>query len=460
MFGTYETQKSSTLGRFVNLLGIILVCSQLAHAQSNEKIPTPEYYGLYAVADGKIIWSDESPSSSSQKMVEIRLGGGSAYSSVMKGATSAEINTARVLEFPGNVRFLVFTSLLAGEIAGKLTIQPLLYARKISVEVRWPNPSRNTGMENAWDSGVSAIGGITETNLTQPIKLRVKPAPGRADMALAVPSEELTPGVYKLSARSSGKFILFAVGPLAEAEGTKCVDVSYIVDNGFLAAMPKAQVQPCSGQGHPSDSRPSADQPDPSAPTSAPPSPPAAPGCSDYESCLRDAATALQGQRWNRSLSNFQRASSLQPAKPEAWKGQGDVLFSTGQYGEAAVMWQKSLGLGGVIAFRVCHERSFNCQPGTFSLSGGEISFTEANGQRLFAVAPSAVEVKGVYGSLSGSTHYFRLRVSGRNYNFDYYPPEGACEVKSFQVECLEPALTRQKFVANYITLAIPQLAK
>jgi len=174
--------------------------------------------------------------------------------------------------------------------------------------------------------------------------------------------------------------------------------------------------------------------------------------CSDYESCLKDGQHALEAGQWDQALAGFQKASSLRPTEPEAWAGIGRAYLASGEYSDSPTAWDKVLSLGGQITFSVCHERGFSgCEWGNLTLGSNEISFANASGQKLFSVAPT--EVAHVW----AWRRYFRLRVSGKAYNFDFVPLGVECQKKLF-VECPEQGTGQQSAVGNYVLQAIPKI--
>jgi tetratricopeptide (TPR) repeat protein len=174
--------------------------------------------------------------------------------------------------------------------------------------------------------------------------------------------------------------------------------------------------------------------------------------CSDYESCLKDGHHALEAGQWDQALAWFQKASSLRPAEPEAWAGIGRAYLASGEYSGGPTAWDKVLSLGGQITFSVCHERGLSgCESGNLTLGPNEISFASASGQKLFSVAPT--EVAPVWAKRT----YFRLRVSGKAYNFDFIPLGVECRQKLL-VQCPEQGIGQQSAVGNYVLQAIPKI--
>jgi hypothetical protein len=122
--------------------------------------------------------------------------------------------------------------------------------------------------------------------------------------------------------------------------------------------------------------------------------------------------------------------------------------------GELTSAWNKALELGKPVEIGACRAGGLirggrTC--GTLSLSHEEVSFTQSNGQKVFAVPPSQVKIKGV--DLPAGV--FSLEVGGKVSTFAYVPtgvdcPNGACP---------EEGLLQQKAVAVYVAQTIRKLA-
>jgi tetratricopeptide (TPR) repeat protein len=82
--------------------------------------------------------------------------------------------------------------------------------------------------------------------------------------------------------------------------------------------------------------------------------------CPDYAACLTSGSASLSAGQWDQSLTDLQRASTLEPGKPEAWAKLGHVYLASGQYSEAAAMWDKALSLGGSLTFGAWLQRGFH----------------------------------------------------------------------------------------------------
>jgi tetratricopeptide (TPR) repeat protein len=201
-------------------------------------------------------------------------------------------------------------------------------------------------------------------------------------------------------------------------------------------------------------------QPSPGAPVSAPLS--NAPAiCSDYNNCLKNGNDALRVARWNEAIANFHHASSLEPSKQAPLALLAMANLSAGQDGEVASAWDKILQIGQSIGLGVCRERAIRGDSGTLFLSSKEISFRDQKNQTVFAVPPSDVTSLGAqqYGTEYGYAPFFGLRIAGKVYRFDFFPPGITCNTQSPVVQCPDAGRHQQIVVDNYVAQTIPKLA-
>jgi len=182
-------------------------------------------------------------------------------------------------------------------------------------------------------------------------------------------------------------------------------------------------------------------------------------GCGDYTSCVQQGAQAIQSAQYDQALAYLQKASSLDPTKAVPWGYIGAVYLATGQYDQVPAAGNKNLSLGGPLGLKACHLKTLQpCEQGNFMLGLKEISFFGPTGQKLFAVAPSQVVVKGAVNLPSLANAYFSIQVEGKNYKFDYIPVGVTCQMNAF-VQCPQQGIDQQLAVANYVAQTIPRLA-
>jgi tetratricopeptide (TPR) repeat protein len=181
--------------------------------------------------------------------------------------------------------------------------------------------------------------------------------------------------------------------------------------------------------------------------------------CNDYGSCITAGKTALSSSQWDDAIATFQKASTLDASRPDAWVGMGNAYLGASRTEEASAMWDKALGLGGPVTFNGCHERGLSgCEAGDIVLGPKEVSLTTASGQRLFSVAPSEIRIERTFNRSKFGSAYFRLKAAGKSYNFDFYPFGVTCQTKLL-VQCPQEGFAQQSVVANYVLQTIPKLA-
>jgi len=180
---------------------------------------------------------------------------------------------------------------------------------------------------------------------------------------------------------------------------------------------------------------------------------PPAPACGDYAACLASGTAALSAQQWDQSLANLQKASTLDPAKPEAWAEMGSVYLATGQYQDAVAMWDRALQIGGNLQFRVLYLHGFSSEWRTFRLSAKEVSLVGVSSARPAEVS----SVKSAKAPFTTSW-YFTMKIGDKKiYRLYYAPPGVGCEEPAR--ECNEPAPSQMETVANYVAQTMRKLA-
>jgi len=198
-----------------------------------------------------------------------------------------------------------------------------------------------------------------------------------------------------------------------------------------------------------------------SAATSAPPLPTASSSCGDYDTCMKNGGASLEKPEGGaEALTEFEKASRLDPTKTEPLAGKGYAYLQMAEYDHAAYMWDSALKLGATLSISVCHAGAACGDTGDFLLSTKEVSFVNKKGEKKFAAVPSTVtsEVgspKVLLGNGKIVAYYVQLQISGKNYRF-YYGPKGPQCKANFM--CSEPGLTQQKVVAEYVQNTLDKL--
>lgn len=433
-----------------------------AVSQASEQLPVPEYYGIYAVVSGKLVKLD-AQQIRPEETVRVRLGQRNGVGNILQGSAVAGSTTAEIGKFGSDLKVIVFSQSSGVQssldIAKSLHLESLVFVRNLMVDTGWPNNVKRSGPENGWESGdapeLLVMGG---GDRAKSLEFLMKPLPGHPDMVVAALAEKLKPGVYRLRVGEADPFsgrrgFLFAVDPVADGEISKCVDalVTYSMN------MSNSKYTACGGVAHASNNTTSAAVPSSS---NAPPSNSTVPSatCTSYDDCFHSGQIAFRSADWSQAIADFQMAEKNRPESGEPLEWIGNSHLAAGRISDAVEAWDKALTLSGRLLFSVCHERGMKrCEVGALTLNTEAVSFA-VSGQRLFSELPSEIAVAGQTKSMFKSGASLSLRVKGQNYDFDFFPVNGACQTGSF-LHCSEDGVRQQLALRNYISQAIPKLA-
>jgi hypothetical protein len=217
------------------------------------------------------------------------------------------------------------------------------------------------------------------------------------------------------------------------------------VSDAVLQAMVEAGGQPMAAAPVPPAAPPSAESPSPAA-------------CGDYTSCLSAGKAALNSSQWDQSVAYLQKASLLDPSKPDAWAEMGKAYLATGQYQNAVGMWGKGLELGGTLEFQVWHAKGIHYERGTLRLGANEISFIGPDQEKAFWGTPKDISFhKTGTGSALSPASLLGLKIAGKVYRI--YPVPLGVECRKPAGLCGEPGKSQQVAIARSIDQAIARLA-
>jgi hypothetical protein len=188
------------------MLSLILeltVFGQTVCAQTNEKTPKPEFYGVYAVQGNNLLGLTVSWSTHTAPKTPIRI------NMELPGHIDYMRNPDAVGLSP-DVKFLFY---LENPIttAQKSSLQRWFFKRNVTTWDTYQHPPRREKSESAnyWAA-------------YERIELLIKPVEGQPQMVLGVPSKPLEDGVYALDIESSLSF--FSVGSVEAVRRTMCFD--------------------------------------------------------------------------------------------------------------------------------------------------------------------------------------------------------------------------------------------
>jgi hypothetical protein len=289
-----------------------------------------------------------------------------------------------------------------------------------------------------------------DTGTAQPQAAQPGPQPEQPATAQAAPAQGLTNDdvIKMVQLKLADSVIIAKIKSSACAFDTSVDGLTKLkqagVSDTVLQAMVEAGGQPAAAP--------------PAQPAPAPVETPGPPACADYASCLATGSTALGAGQWDQSLANFQKASTWDPTKPEAWEGMGDACLALGQYSQAVTMWDKALGLGGTLTFGAWHYKPAHFERGTFHLGAKEVSFAVASEKTVFSVAPTeASSVKSHHPPLARNAWSLGMKIGGHQYWFSFVPLGVQCENP---LRCGDPAgYAQEEAVANYVAQTIGKVA-
>jgi len=434
------------------LLAELVGSWQVVLAQGTEKLPIPEYYGVYAVTDGKLASVIEGKAPHRPQTQSIELYSLAGFSRKSYSA----------FQFSPDVRFVVYSPSASG-------LGQLIRLYKLSYVNNFLHKN---------DSGqvvkVEQVNGMLMARLSKlEINLLSKPIPSQSQMIQLIPEENLTPGIYVLFNQTLERWWLapFFVSSSGFLKPTDCVDINFStmgfgggmdISDYFLRHRPRefpdlteehysiCKPTPGETKEHPS-TRDRRVSPAETKPT-----------CDDYDSCLKNGVDEFNLRNFDHSLECLKKASTLNPSEPHVWEWLSMVLLATGHYSEVLAIWDKILQMKGNLSFRVCLESGLICDEGAITINPNEISFVDRKGKQLFASPPSEVvtlntERKKVL--LGNAFVRFKLRVARKEYNFNYIPYQHDGCQKGKYYACTEPGPDHQEAVGAYVIQLIPKLA-
>jgi hypothetical protein len=443
--------------KFVNdlahaaIIGIFLCCTfapQPGRCQSDAGLPVPEFYGIYAVSNGRLIKLD-GKEIHTEKSVSVRMGQRQPVSGILNGAPVASSATASVPVFSADLKVIVYVQsggmvspLL---IAEPLRIEPLVFVRNLSVDTGFPNNVRRTGPENGWEYGnAPELLGLATGDHPEGLELLKKPFPGQKDMIIAGFAEKLSPGVYRFTLEpgddllglGGGKYFTFAVEPIPDAESTKCVDATVT----YAMMVSNVKYRACPGVA----ARAARDE---STATS---------GCTTYDDCMQTGYATFKKSEWGASLAAFRKAAEQNhDGLPWFWIGDIDLLVSVDEVPGA---WDKALSSGASLPIPVCRGSLLKgCEQGTLTLSPKTISLQFGRKEEFTVATTDVISVKPTEHKLE-SFASVDIQVNGKKYSLDPIPLGVPCNWGP-HATCGEDGMAQQKAVADYLAKTISRLA-
>lgn len=443
----------------VSLLYLAII-PRVCLAQSKPSSRLPEYYGVYAV-DGANLYSliggnpsDKAPIQPIE-VYSFETGSAKSYSAAA---------------LPSGVVFIVFDQ-ASGDLVRTLGLYRLPYGRNLV--------ATNSDAPLAGQSLGPQLAPLHRTLAARlqafQVPLLSKPIPSQPQMVQVVPSSPLAAGVYLLfepiGQKSESQWI--AVGS-PQRQATDCVDITFPAGGfgGVLqmndywmmhgpAAFPEItpdHYKACGAE--PGDNggvRPVSASPAPGAPSGFVPPPPQ-PDCGNYSDCLTKGDDAYRSSAWPLAVMDFEAASGMDAAKPDAWVKLGLANLASGRGAELATAWDKALARGGTVAFDVWQIAGMHYDRSLFRISSETISLMGPNGETAFSVSPSQVtSLQSRRLAFGGDSWAFQLKAAGHSFTFYFFSVGVECK-KPYA--CNSPAgYSQQRTVADYVVQAIQKLS-
>src|SRR5262245_57109513 len=307
---------------------ILLICFTnwvFVFAQGSDKIPLPEYFGIYAVEKGQLYAVKDGKTTNQAPTHNIQL-----YS-IAKGTSQSY----PAFVFPSDIKFLVFQPDTSSYIQG-LTL------------IKLPFVSRNlgSGMNNSINEWIAAR--VPKFS----IQLLSKPVAAQSLMIQAIPQSDLQPGFYALyyqnpnQLRAQVWWTFLEIKSSEQPNRTDCIDILFqtggvlggmemsdyfmrygpadfpiITEQKYRACDPRVAI--------------SNKESDPSPRLGESATPSVGPNCNTFDGCMDSGLKAVRSQNWEQASANFTRASSIEPLDPRVWSALGAINLIKGNNEEA-----------------------------------------------------------------------------------------------------------------------------
>lgn len=194
---------------------VCATCELRAGASAGASVPLlPEFFGTYAVVEGGLHGIDVGVSTVSPEVFPVLV-------CRTEGELEAGLGVSvSVPVFSSDVEFLVFTQDAALQTARELLLYRLPFIRTMTIHAD-SDHYRKTYSTNSWVSATDfGYAGVGE----ELVPLLHKPVAGQDDMVLAVASEPLPPGLYRVG--DARRAFFFAVSPVEASVPARCVDAA------------------------------------------------------------------------------------------------------------------------------------------------------------------------------------------------------------------------------------------
>jgi hypothetical protein len=457
----------NTLVRF--LVGAAMCVALVPQLSFGQSVPVPEYFGVYAVVDGKLLKLD-GQEVRAEKNATVRLGQRMGVGNVVQHQPATmPPKTVQIPEFPADLKIVIYAQ--AGglqsplDIAKTIHLESLVFVRTLTIDTGWPSAIKRSDPENGWDSGDAVeLAVVAGGEHARELEFLVKPMPGQKDMVIAGLQDKLKPGVYRLTLGQRDAFMpaslqggmLIVVQPVAQGESGKCVDALVT----YNMSMSNTKYTSCAGA---AVNTPAPSSVDPAGGRTGGGTVAAA-SCNGYDACFQAGMAAYKAKDWSTANADFQAAASQRPTSGEPWVWLGRILFMDNQPHQQADLtnvWDKALSLGTQIMIGACHELTLRpCERGDLALSTKSVAFLANGSQEVFSAAPADITPGRILNNAAAMHISYSLKVANKNYAIDFIPlGTQGCQF-NLMVQCPPEGVTKQVVLAQYVSQVLPKLAR
>jgi hypothetical protein len=393
-------------GRSLYRLCVAAILSVILPAPAPCQLALPEFFGFYAADHGRTVALFEGKGSADTTRITQDL-----YSIPRKAPQSYTVPVVS-----SSARFLLFYQ-NSGEMIKAMTFHRLPLVRNV---IETPDPATAATFTGRPPVGPRVIGNPNKPLLARipelEARILTKPVPNQLQMVELVPNATLEPGLYVFDYSPSPNQGWHAVISIRSSDQEKPYCLDLMLPGGYGGLFESANSE------------------------------------------LNDAVPALGSYRYKACDGSTASNTSVPPTvNPSGGSASGG---GTGGESDLTSAWDNALSLGQSAAIGLCRARGGfivrNCEQGTLSLGLREVSFSLSNGQKLFAVPPSQVQIK----KDSILVGVFLIDVGGKASRFQYSPPGVDCpdRMEAFAA-CPPKGVAQQVAVADYVAQAIRKLA-
>jgi len=440
------------------VVATILICFVGAPAaRCQERTTLPEFFGFYAVDQGRLVALYEGRDSGSVTKADKEL-----YSIPQTSEVSL-----RIPEISPSARFILFYS-NSGEMIQAMTLHRLPHLRNIIETPDLIARANGAKPQVVGTLNMPLLARITEMEF----RILTKPVPNQPQMVELVPSSQLKAGLYVFDYAPTGKdgwLATFAATPASAVEQPFCMDLFLPGGFGGKIAFANSELGQQAAPLLPSYRYQTCDS------TSATPnrggaSPVAVGGagasssvatpskCGDYDSCVQGGHKAFRSSNWSEALTDFLKAGNIRPNFGLPWFWAGNTYLVMNLFQDATSAWDKALALRFPLPFTACRERGIQpCELGDLEVGLKTVSFLAA-GQKVLDAQLADITILGTTNHKNQGYVNFGLVIEGKKYHFDFIPHAVQCSQLA-HVNCPRIGIEQQIKISDYVSQVIPKLA-